>query len=358
MLRFSPNALPLLIGSLPMDSHELATQLVIEHTPQIPLWTQLPLFREEDMVNQFLPGLPGLMVKGDKLFLDTSASDFEEAFIAFFEEYLLISDVDDSLGSSRFAFSDLEGKGFFEFLKQIDALEKMPSALKGQVTGPITFGTFVKDENDRAIFYNEQLKDAAVKKLALNARWQAKEFYKRGATPVIFIDEPALAGFGTSGYITITKEDVKLCIEEIAQEIHAENGLAGVHVCANTEWDMLLDSNIDIISFDAYSFFDKFILYPEAIKKFMLHGGILACGIVPTSSADEVAKQTTQGLVQKFKDQVDLLVGIGLDKKKVLANSFITPSCGTGSLDLESAKRVMELTKEVSDAVRKDFQIL
>ncbi len=219
----------------------------------------------------------------------------------------------------------------------------------------MTFGTALKDEKDRAIFYHDQLKDAAVKKLALNARWQAKEFFKRGTTPILFIDEPALAGFGTSAYITITKEDVRSSIDEIAQEIHAENGLAGVHVCANTEWDMLLESNIDIISFDAYSYFDKFILYPQIIKKFILNNGILACGIVPTSNASEVAKQTTEGLVKKFNDQVDQLAGIGLDREKILAQSFITPSCGTGSLDLASAKTVLKLTKEVSETVREQL---
>jgi len=338
-----------------MESHELATRTVIEYTPQIPLWVQLPLFREEDMVNQFIPGLPGLTTIDDKTFLDTANPEFDEEFIAYFEEYLLVSDGNDKLDTSRFAFSGKEGRGFFEFLKQIDDMESKPVALKGQVTGPVTFGTALKDEKDRAIFYHDQLKDAAVKKLALNARWQAKEFFKRGTTPILFIDEPALAGFGTSAYITITKEDVRSSIDEIAQEIHAENGLAGVHVCANTEWDMLLESNIDIISFDAYSYFDKFILYPQIIKKFILNNGILACGIVPTSNASEVAKQTTEGLVKKFNDQVDQLAGIGLDREKILAQSFITPSCGTGSLDLASAKTVLKLTKEVSETVREQL---
>jgi len=35
-----------------------------------------------------------------------------------------------------------------------------------------------------------------------------------------------------------------------------------------------------------------------------------------------------------------------------LAQAFITPSCGTGSLDLTSAKTVLKLTKEVSATFR------
>ncbi|MCP3872481.1 MAG: hypothetical protein GY699_04905 [Desulfobacteraceae bacterium] len=353
MKNFKANGLPLLIGSLPMDNHEKATKLVLDYTPDIPLWVQLPQNKEEGMINQFLPGLPGFTEGTQKNILDTSKSDFDEEFIAFFEAYLTASESGSDLGASRFALSGTRGKGFFEFLKQVDETKTTFTALKGQVTGPITFGTAVKDEQDRNIFYNDQLKDAAIKKLAMNARWQAKEFSKRGAVPIIFIDEPALAGFGTSAYITITKEDVTQSIEAIALEIHAENGLAGVHVCANTEWDMLLGSKIDIISFDAYSFFDKFILYPEDIKAYLEKGKILAWGIIPTAKATLIASQTTQGLIQRLNDQMDeLSEKIGIDKQTIISQSFITPSCGTGSLDLESAKKVLKLTHEVSAAFR------
>jgi len=352
MTSFKANGLPLLVGSLPMDNHQAAAQLVMEHTPQIPLWVQLPQFREEGMINQFLPGLPGLTLVNGKYFLDTQKDEFDDEFLAFFEDYIALSQPGSDLNGSRFAFSEETGKGFAEFLKQIDGRNSSFMALKGQVTGPITFGTGVKDEQDKDIFYNDQLRDAAVKQLALNARWQANAMAKRGAVPIIFLDEPALAGFGTSAYITISKEDVMACIGEIVREIHGENGLAGVHVCANTEWDMLLGSDIDIISFDAFSYFDKFILYPEMIKSYLKRGSILATGIVPTADAETIARQTTSGLVKKFEAQTAQLMDLGFDRRTIIEQTFITPSCGTGSLDFESAKRVLQLTKEVSAAIQ------
>ncbi|MFH2092148.1 MAG: hypothetical protein ABIJ31_07280 [Pseudomonadota bacterium] len=353
MTDFKANGLPLLIGSLPTDNHEDAVKLVLEYTPQIPLWVQLPIFREEGMIDQFLAGLPGYIDGNQKSILDTSSPGFDEQILSFFEEFLLLSETDTTLDGSRFALSGARGKGFFEFLKQIDQIQTPFIALKGQVTGPVSFGTAVKDQNDRDIFYDDQLRDVAIKKLALNARWQARHFSKRGATPIIFIDEPALAGFGTSAYITITKEDVTQSIDEIVQQIHAENGLAGVHVCANTQWDMLLTSTIDIISFDAFSFFDKFILYPEAIRSFLNQGKILAIGIVPTAKASIIAEQTTDSLVQMFNLQLDVLSKkTGIDRTTILSQSFVTPSCGTGSLDFESAKKVMKLTRDVSARIR------
>ncbi len=355
MTDFKANGLPLLIGSLPMESHAEATKLVLDYTPQIPLWVQLPEYKEEGMISQFLSGMPGFSKEINKNILDTSKPEFDKELLEFFEEYLSVSQSGADISSSRFALSGSRAKGFIEFLKQIDKKESSFTALKGQITGPITFCTSVKDELNKDIFYNDQLRDAAIKKLAMNARWQASEFIKRGALPIIFLDEPALAGFGTSAYITITKEDVTQSIDEIVQEIHILNGLAGVHVCANTQWDMLLDSTIDIISFDSFSYFDRFILYPELIKTYFDKGKILAWGIVPTDKAQVIGDQTTKGLVQMLNNQMDELSRkTKIDKKTVVSQSFITPSCGTGSLDLGSAKKVLQLTKEVAKAFRID----
>ena len=350
MNAFKPNAKPLLVGSLPLTDHEQALNLVMDHTPEVPLWVQLPLYREEGMIEQFLPGMPGLTRKGDKSFIDCASPDFEPEVLSFFEDFLMLCEPEALLDDSRFAFTQETGKGFAQFLKQTGNNEF--EALKGQITGPITFATAVKDEQGRDIFYNDQLRDIAVKRLALNAAWQTRHFAQKGAQPIIFLDEPALAGFGTSAYITITKEDVAACVEEITSLIHREKGLAGIHVCANTQWDMLLETDIDIINFDAFSYFDRFILYPENIKAFVNRGGILALGVVPTDSAEIIAAQTVDTLKAKFDDQVSQLVNLGLDRTRLLEQIFITPSCGTGSLDIGSATRVLELTRDLSQAVR------
>ena len=46
----TPNCRPMLIGSFPMDDHSAASRLIMTHTPEIPLWAQLPVFPEEGML--------------------------------------------------------------------------------------------------------------------------------------------------------------------------------------------------------------------------------------------------------------------------------------------------------------------
>ena len=256
MTQFKADALPLLIGSLPMKDHEEATRLILEFTPEIPLWVQLPMYREEGMAYQFLPGMPGFTESPTgKLFIHETGENFDAEYLAFYEEYLAVTEGAKNLDDSCFTFTLETGRGFREFIRQVDLdTDQNFKALKGQITGPFTFTTSVIDHGGKAIFYNEQLRDAAVKHLAMNARWQARTFKSRGFTPIIFLDEPALAGYGTSGYITVTRQEVTEVITEVMDAIHQEGGLAGIHVCANTEWDMLLESGIDIINFDAQAF--------------------------------------------------------------------------------------------------------
>ncbi|MBT3310382.1 MAG: hypothetical protein HN737_04540 [Desulfobacterales bacterium] len=352
---FQANLLPTLIGSLPIDNHRKAVEIVAEHTPEIPLWVQLPAYKEEGMMVQFMPGLPGFTFENDKAFIDTKYENFEGDLLKFYEDFVAVEEGGIDLSDpsvSRFALTNDMAPGFFEFLDYLDTLAVPPVAVKGQITGPVTIGTGLNDQDGRPIFYNEQLRDAAVKHLAMKARWQVRQLSKYGCPVIIFFDEPALTGFGSSSFISISREEIENCFNEVINAVHAEGGLAGIHVCANAEWSLVLESPADIVSFDAYAFFDKFILYPEQLKRFIKAGGILAWGLVPTLNAEDLEKETTDSLIEKFDERVGKIEALGIDMSTILAQSLITPSCGTGSLSLENAVRVLKLTGDLSKRLR------
>jgi len=352
---FTANGLPALIGSFPISDHGEATKLVLSHTPEIPLWAQLPVHKNEGMVAQFISGMPGLSRDGDSVFIDASSDEFENELVAFYEEYLEVTESGQPIENSRFAVLPEDAPGFFELIKQIPSLEHPAIAVKGQITGPFTFGTGVVDQNGRAIFYDERLRDAMVKLLALKACWQVRQLKRFGCPVIIFFDEPALVGFGSSAFISISEEEVAVCFREVAEAVQKEGGLTGVHVCANAEWPLILDSPVDIVSFDAYGFFERFSLYPDQIRKFMAKGGIIAWGIVPTLSVEDLEKETADSLFVKWKAQAETIESFGIDRSIIKAQSLITPSCGTGSLRLEHAVRVLQLNREVSKKVQNQY---
>lgn len=347
--RFEPNCLPVLTGSLPMNDHRKAAKMVKKFTPEIPSWVQLPVYKNEGMIAQFVQGLPGLRIEKETPFVDTQTDSFEQEILQFYEEYIGVSEGTIDLYDTRFILKHDTARGFFELIDTMDRSAPRPVAVKGQITGPITFGIGVKMENGKSIFYDEQLRDAAVKLLALKARWQVKKLSKFGCPVIIFFDEPGLAGFGSSELISISREEILACLDEMIEAVHAEGGLAGIHVCANTDWSLILDSSVDIANFDAFAIFDRFILYSDQIKRFIASGGILAWGIVPTLNAEDIEKETTDSLVAGLEQKVRKIEDIGIDRQTILRQSLITPSCGAGSLSLDLTEKVLKLTRSVSD---------
>ena len=333
--RFRADALPVLIGSLPVDDHAAASRLVFEHTPSIPLWAQLPVYPQERMVPQFAPGMPGLAFRAGTPFVDTSAERFEGELLEFYEEHMAVAEGRLEMDLSRFAFTPETARGFFVFMDRVGELAVPPVAVKGQVTGPITFCTGIADEERRAIFYNDQVRDAAVKLLAMKAGWQTRRLGSLGTTVIVFVDEPALAGFGSSEHIGMSREAVSACFEEVVAAVHSEGGLAGVHVCANTDWSLVLDSSVDIVNFDAYAYFDRFILYEPALRSFLESGRYLAWGIVPTQNVEDIDRESADSLVARWEAAAARIIALGFDRATLLAQSLITPSCGTGSLSLD-----------------------
>ena len=352
MPTFTPECLPILIGSFPVADHDEAAAMVRQATPRIPVWAQLPMYPEEGMVPQFAPGMPGLRRKGERLFVDLAGGDFESELAAFYEEYLAATEGAAPLDASRFALGAEVAGGFHVLNAKIREAAAVPVAIKGQVTGPITFGLGLKDHQGRAVYYDPNARDAAVKLLALKAAYQVRSFRDVGCPVIVFQDEPALAGFGSSEMISMSADELAASLEEINAAIHAEGGLAGIHVCANTDWGMVLGTTVDIVNFDTYAYFDRFLLYGREIRHFIARGGIIAWGLVPTGSTEALEAATTADLVVRWEAQCRQLVAMGIDRDRLRAQSLISPSCGVGSLSLAQARKVLDLTRDVSAVLR------
>jgi hypothetical protein len=357
---FYANCRPILIGSLPLADHEEALRLILGHTPEIPLWPQLPKKPREGMIRQFLTGFPGLIDEGSRYWIETGTPDFEEEMAAFYEDYLRVEADPGYLRNSRFALGMDSAPGFFTLQNFLKNEQSSHVTAKGQVTGPVTVGIGVKDQHGNSIIYDDNLRDILIKLLSMKGRWQVAELRQlTGETPpIIFIDEPGLVSFGSCGFGGITREMACEAVAEVITAIKQAGGLAGVHICANGDWSPALSSAADIISFDAYFYFDNFILYKDQLVEFLARGGILAWGIVPTSDPLVVARESVDSLFMKWKEQLQFLTTFGFSGKQLMEQTFIAPSCGTGSLTDELAEKVLSMTAELSHLAKNQLKAI
>lgn len=351
--KFSADGLPTLIGSLPLQNHEEALDLIFRYTGEIPLWPQLPSRPQERMLYQFMEGVPGLEQEGDKIFFNTASDAFQNELLSFFEEYLAVTEAGQDLLASRFAVSRDRAPGLYLLQEKSATIDKV--ALKGQTTGPFTLLVGLCDQQQRLAYYDDSLREMLVKAVAMKAAWQTLFLKQAAGTVILFLDEPALAGLGSSSFISIDKEDIAAHLNEVIAAIHRSEGLAGIHVCANTDWNMLLGLDLDIISFDAYGFFDRFVTCKEAVINYLDRGGVIAWGGIPTSNSEAIEKENIESLVALWEDHMHQLESPAYSLRQLLRQTLITPSCGTGSVAPEPATKVLELCSGVAAALRQKY---
>lgn len=323
--------IPTAIGSLPHKDPDVACKLILKNIPEIPFWPQLTRHSfYEGMVTQFSEGLPGIVIDATnkKVYMETKKA--KEELEPFYEQFI-------KQNLDYFAITPDYARGLY---KMLELVKKQASVkyLKGQITGPITFGLTLMDETGQTVIHNEVFADIVVKCLIMKALWQIKQIKQIGLKPIIFMDEPFLMQYG-SAYLPINRLTIDKNLTEVINALHKENALVGIHCCGNTDWGVLLELPIDILSFDAFGFMDKIILYPNELNKFIQRGGIIAWGLIPSTELNNTV--SVKELTNHLHKGIETLVKKGIDKTQLLNQSLLTPACGLGGLsELEADKRL------------------
>lgn len=343
------------IGSMPFSDPEHAIDVSLKNL-DAPIWPQLSHFGlYEQMEIQYSEGLPCAVIDEEKgrMYFDTSG-DYSETFAEFYEAYMMAMDPDDGNGDcSAMAISEEYSKGIYALERRLQNEGAKRPFLKVQTTGPCSFALTIVDENKRALWYNEEFRDVIIKGLAMKCRWQLQKFAPYAEKQICFIDEPILSAFGSSTYVSVQRDEVIAALNEVIEAVHADGALAGIHCCGNTEWSILIDAEVDIVNFDAFEYGETIAMYPEHVKNHLDRGGLLAWGVIPTSTA--IREQTVESLVEQFEKMTENLAAKGIDKQLIVEQAVITPSCGTGSMEEADAEKVFELTGKVSAALKEKY---
>ena len=345
-MTFRPCCLPTGIGSLPHTDPAAAIDLIRRFLPAIPFWPQLPNRSFlENMYVQYSPHLAGIRLDQvhERIHIeldDNLLAEVESFYGTFLEE-----------DPAHFALNPDYAAGLFTLLEHTENLRDA-AAIKGQITGPISFGLKVTDQNLRPSLYDDTVRDVLVKSILRQAQWQEATLRSLGHETILFIDEPSLALVG-SAYVALNRDEVVRDLEEVFGGL---TGLKGVHCCGNTDWSLLLETTVDVISFDAYSYTENFVLYADGVRAFLDRGGLLAWGLIPTT-AEDLARATGESLVARFEMALGQLSARGIDREALLDAALVTPACGLGTLLVPIAERALELTRGVSDQLRRNYKL-
>lgn len=342
------NGATTIIGSVPFTNADEAARFILNSGVDVPCWPQLPARSfMEHMIPQCAEGLPFLEIdEAAKRVWCEIPDDRSETLTDFYQKVF-------DLRFDAFAISERAAAGLYRFVKALESSGKKIPCVKGQVTGPVTMALGLTDQNRRALFHDAEMRDVVVNAIAMKARWQARLLGRYCERPLIFLDEPVLAGFGTSAYLGLKAEHVTGMCGAVVAAVREEGALAGAHCCSNTDWGMMMSVDFDVLNFDAWDSNCAISLYPDAVKSFIGRGGALAWGLVPTT--DDIDAATEETVAARLREEFGKMRAKGISAEDLRRSCVLTPSCGAGGLSVGQCGKVLELLKRLQARFRGEF---
>ena len=324
------------MGILPHRDVDRALELAF--SLDIPFWPQLPkLSYYEDMYVQVSENFPGVRIDEGARRIDFNTERFYNELEAFVER---MEDPDLYRLSERYSvvyhrFLDLDLSGY--------------PAIRGQMEGPVSFGFNVKDENDRPILYNDEVRSILLEFMARKVNVMGQELLQRNPHAFMFVDEPGLEFIfsSMSGYSDAqARVDLDLFFSLV-------EGRRGIHLCGNPDWDFLLRTPMDVLSFNAFGRGDRFVNYVPSLRQFLDAGGTVGWGIVP-ANYEEFRDSDLQELIDHLEELWDILEKAGLRREELLPRSLLLPAtCALVNPDGgETVEACYALLRELSSRVR------
>jgi len=297
------------MGIMPHTSVERALNLAL--SLDVPFFPQLPNTSfYEDMYVQTSQHFPGIVVDPEDKRIGFDNAKFEGE----------LGDYSQKMAeSATFALSQSYSAAYHRFLAE--NLKDYP-AIRGQVTGPVSFGFRVTDENSRPIIYNEGVRTLLFDFIQRKANLQYRQLREKNPNAFVWLDEPGLGWVfsGLSGY-----NDVQAG-QDYYSFLAGFDGPRALHLCASVNLPYLLQLGVELLSFDAYQMELMPKGYATAVADFLRSAGIISWGIVPTDS-ESLTKETPETLASLLSSYWEVVsLNTGLSAKQIAEQALIAPA--------------------------------
>jgi hypothetical protein len=278
------------VGSLPHSDPSAAAALVLRLLPEMPSVPQLPARdAREGMIAQWAAALPEVHIERDGALRVVGTSDAAPDCVVDHDAHA----------------------GLLAFLDAVALLDRAPSRVKVQLTGPLTLGV--------ALHAAGMPVSRAFARAALLTRvWsQHLEQLFTARMPetalVLFYDEPALVSWRRGDGVL----DRERAIDVLSGSLADVDCVTGVHVCGDGDVALALAAGPEVLGVEVS---DDLVEHSVAISRFLDGDGC------------ELTRR-------------------GCDPVPLRARGLITPACGLAGYGASQAERVLGIARELAARV-------
>jgi methionine synthase II (cobalamin-independent) len=306
------------IGSLPHTDARAAAEAVLRCLPEMPAVPQLPARDpREGMVAQWIGALPEVTVAPDGS----------------------ITNIRSSVAAPICIFDEHAHSGLLAFIDVARALERPPTRVKAQITGPLTLGVALVAAGMPA---RRAFRRAAE---AVRAWSVAIEDLLAERLPesslVLFFDEPALV-LWRRGDAPLDRESAT---DVLSGALAAVDCVTGVHVCGDGDLGLALEAGPQVLGVEVSDTLSRDAI---AIARFLDGDGWIAWGAVPT---DRPVGESAEKHWRRLGGVWCELTRRGCDPVALRARGLITPACGLAGYGASQAERVLGIARALAARV-------
>ena len=317
------------IGSLPHTQLELALQAALQL--DVPFLPQLPAGNPSElMIPAALDGVPGLAFDGEGMCtIDLPRWERERAGLE-----AALDQAFESRVFGPFEPSPQACRAFRPFIWEVEH-RKLPFA-KVQIAGPFTVRWLARTSEGGPAALVPALEQQIFRLVMAKALALARAVRAVGATPIVFLDEPGLYALErTNPQHLVMLQELKL----LALALQQEGALVGVHCCSNTDWPLLLDLGLDLLSTDVRLSLDALVADRKGFARYLASGATLSLGIVPT---DLASSYEVRELVESVEATLRATLPRTMRFEEVAAHVLLSPACGLAMRTVIDAERIFE----------------
>lgn len=339
---FLPTCQPLLRGGLPHTNPGVVAQFICQYLPQTPAWPLPPPRTLADtpfaLAAQGLPGLQ-IDVERDRLTVEQETLEREANRVSL--AYL----------RSEVQFAALSGLAVTmleELLRRLNTEERQPLVLKYETIGPVSLSMALTDDHERPLAYDPAWREVLLQLCSLRVWWHHQQVQGYASHRLAMIEEPFLDALSTP-LCPLTWEEGLDLLSRFLADLPARCGL---FLSGHVRWSELLRLPVDVIGFHVVEQIDPLLHNAAELAEFLIDGGCLAWGIIPTEPRLLSSIQAAELCDQVLQVMQRVAVAIGLPVTLVQQQSFLSFTGSLSYMNPDHAEQALHLCTKTAQLLQ------
>ena len=331
-------------GKLPYDNEKLLTQMMMRLFEDAPFLPLLPHIYEKDTLhNRTLGGLPWFVAKHKKVSIKDGTDEFNECMMIL--DNVFNKPTPDTLDMFQFESPFLE-----KYLQMVEHVKPKNTVIN--LLGPFTVSQRISKADCPQVLVDKVYRKMIVQTVCVKAMWIAGKIKEVSpeTVPLILFEEPELHRFGTAKRESeeLTRDVIVNMYSKLFQTLRKRGCLTGVQCFEKCDWQLVIDSGVDLISFDAYNNPNNIGIISEKINNFLLSGGFINWGIVPVKTEEQIKALTIDYLTDRFKRTIEDIATQGISLSLLYKRSLVSMQGNLHGIPLIFAEKALILTTQLA----------